>query len=160
MKSILGTLQKEGTIESTTALKSKSLSSKKAIVTSLVLTPLVDAFAILVIYLLVQSTTGSKVDQLDADIKLPVAKQSKLLDDSFIISIKNSKYLVDKKIVSAKKAMKSLAKYAKSKDDNKKALTIISDKKTAFDMINPLLEWSSLYGVEKVQLAVVRGGKS
>src|SRR6476646_4439021 len=81
---------------SNSLLKPSKKKKKKSLATALVLTSLVDAFTIILLYLLVAGTGTPSQLQLNADEKnLPSASQATPLDAGTIVRIENGKYFVE-----------------------------------------------------------------
>ncbi len=160
MRSILSHLEAQSPLKNIAPLQNKEGRVKKAVIATLILTPLVDAFAILVIYLLVNTVATSEVKDLDKTLKIPKAYNSSTFKGGLVVQIKGKQYFIDKKRVSDRAIIKEMKKYAKKtlamKDKTKASLVIVSDKKTSFKMINPLMIWASEFDISKVQLAVLR----
>src|SRR5258708_20340530 len=73
--------------------------AKRNAVASLMLTSLVDAFSILVIFLIMNHSANNEVINVGDKLILPSAKESELIQHGVVIRVENGKFLVDEKPV-------------------------------------------------------------
>lgn len=133
-------------------------SRKKSMVTPLLLTALVDAFSILVIFLLVQVTaTQSPIDQNDK-MKLPqatVTDGDKNPANGIInISINGKSFVVDGNTLDRKQLAGFLAQKKNSLPNEEVRVIIQADEKTDADFMSPLLLATAEAQISKVEFAV------
>lgn len=128
---------------------------KKSILASLTLTSLIDAFSILVIYLLTNaSNTQIPFDMRDG-MQMPQAKLSESLSYGSVIRVMNGEYFVDqKKIAIAELPIK--LRELKEKNPTE-TIIIQADRKLPFSEMNPIILAAAQAGVEKFQFAVLAG---
>lgn len=127
---------------------------------TLMITSLVDAFSILVIYLLFGPAISGEAVNPDLKLQLPVAFQSSLSDQETSLVIKNDHYYLQDKEVAPQHLVESLKKVSgKFNDKNKKALVIIADQKNDIEKINPVLIAASEAGLSQLRLAVEHQGE-
>ncbi|MCB0390048.1 MAG: biopolymer transporter ExbD [Bdellovibrionales bacterium] len=130
----------------------------KSLAVPLILTPLVDAFAILVIYLLVNSTATQHEVKIDDTISLPTASSTKNIESGVIVKIKNGHFVIQEKIVSATNLTNALRAIMAKQDPQKVPYLIVeADKESEFEKLSPIMLASSNVGFEKIKLAVVQG---
>lgn len=132
---------------------------KKKIVTTLILTSLVDAFSIMLLYLLVQNTgNGSSLELLKSE-KLPVAIKTEALHQGTLVRIEGRRYFLGQQpIDSALLAQKLQEK--KNELGNSElgdALIIQADKNVDFAMLTPVIRAGSVSGFHKFKFAVLQG---
>ena len=127
---------------------------------TLMITSLVDAFSILVIYLLFgPAITGEAVDA-DLKLNLPVAYQSNLTNEETNLVIKNNRYYLQNKEVKPTQLVEKLKQVSgKFADKSQKALVIIADKKNDIEKLNPVLIAASEAGLSQLRLAVEHQGE-
>lgn len=142
--------------------KSQGHNSKKDMTTPLLLTALVDAFSILVIFLLVQVTASQAPFDPSETIHLPKASavdgdKSAASGSLSVLSIENGQYVVDGKKV----ARQALAATLKAKREAVQAagksefrLVIQADEKADADFMGPLLLATAEAQVSKLEFAV------
>ncbi len=132
--------------------------SKKDMNTPLLLTALVDAFSILVIFLLVQvSGTPNDFEQHD-QIKLPQASSVGVGAAAFDSRIANlvvtdKGYILDGHQVSISQLKQEL-KAAKADTGKPVRLVIQADQESSFDMMAPLLTMTAEAGISQLEFAV------
>ncbi|MBC7465511.1 MAG: biopolymer transporter ExbD [Bdellovibrio sp.] len=127
---------------------------EKSLFFALNLTTLIDAFCILVIFLL--SNMNGRVQNLKESEKLvlPTAMRSEALTEGVVVRIeRNSIFVDDKKIVQADLAKAILA--SKTKDNV--ALIIQADRKSDYENIGLVLRAGGQAGYEKYVFAVLPG---
>jgi len=126
---------------------------------TLMLTSLVDAFSILVIYLLVNSANSKNYLQVDKPIHLPKAMMSQPIDGGVNVQIVKSNYYVNKKIVRLEDLESELTHIYKSLkkqgNDNFNKIIIQADQFSKYEMINPILILSSQIGFQHIKFATL-----
>ena len=132
--------------------------SKKDMNTPLLLTALVDAFSILVIFLLVQISGAPNTFEANDAIKLPTASTIEAAQADFESQIANlvvtdRGYILNEKPVSISE-LKTTLKNMKSANGKPVRLVIQADNKSSFDMMTPLLAMTAEAGVSKLEFAV------
>jgi biopolymer transport protein ExbD len=127
---------------------------------TLMITSLVDAFSILVIYLLFGPAISGEAVSPDLKLQLPVAYQSSLADNETSLVIKNNHYYLQNKEVAPQNLVSTLKKVStRLGDKSKKALVIIADQKNDIEKINPVLIAASEAGLSQLRLAVEHQGE-
>lgn len=153
----------ESLIESRSALKPKKGKMTKTLAATLVLTSLVDAFSILVIYLMVNTTSGLNID-VAKGIELPLANNTQMIDTGLLVQLSSEGIFVDEETV----ALSQLAEFLRqtqlrleaSEDPRAKKLILQSDKDADFDAINPIILAGTQSGFETIVFAVINNGES
>jgi biopolymer transport protein ExbD len=119
------------------------------------LTSLIDAFCIIVIYLLIGTQSGGQDTNLPTQISLPTADSSVALVDAPTVRIEKGQYFINDKKV----AMKSLGaalydlKTSLKKDDLE--LVVQADVKMDYADLDPLIKSASEAGIQKLKFAVM-----
>lgn len=133
--------------------------SKKHLTTSLVLTSLVDAFSILVIYLLVNTSATNESLEITKGMELPLASQSESLEAGLVVKIENNKYIIEEQEVSLDDMNHTLSQIhdelIAQSDRRVGHLIIQADKSTPYDLLNPLVTAGSVSGFKKIKFAVL-----
>lgn len=127
---------------------------------SLPLTSLIDAFSIIVIYLLIGTQNSGLDSDVPAKMNLPMAEHGVSLDKEIpVISIEKGVYKINDKVVSIRQLPQKLAELKAELTKNKKAdtveLLVQADQEMRYQDLDPLLKASSLSGFEKMKFAVV-----
>jgi biopolymer transport protein ExbD len=128
-------------------------SNKKTLFFSLNLTTLIDAFCILVIFLL--SNMNGRVQNLQHDkLALPVAAQTESMTEGLVVRLEKDGIFVDDKPVKKDSVVETLVKaYQKEK----KPLIIQADKKSDYESIAFVMRAGGQAGFEKYVFAVLPG---
>lgn len=152
MKSLLG---------HSSLLKPKGTSVKKNLIATVLLTSLVDAFSILVIYLIFNTAQTNHLIKMSKKIKLPQATQALMkTEKSVVIKVEGNRYFIDGKQYKYTQIFTQLKKLKTESNKKKEDLSLIiqADRKSRFDQINPIIVSSSSSGFEKIKFAVVPKG--
>jgi len=127
--------------------------NKKSLFFSLNLTTLIDAFCILVIFLL--SNMNGRVQNLQHDkLALPNAVQTESMTDGLIVRLEKDMIFIDEQPVQQKNVIETLIK---SYQKEKKPVIIQADKKSNFDSIAFIMRAGGQAGFEKYVFAVLPG---
>lgn len=130
-------------------------SSHRELAVALPLTSLIDAFSIIVIYLLIGTQSGA-VEVPVPLMNLPVASYSQSIDSTVsILRIQNNNYFLNDKPVSAKNLNQELAQLKKNSTEKSVELMIQADQNMDYADLDPLIKAGSLAGIEKLKFAVM-----
>ncbi len=125
----------------------------------LMLTSLVDAFAVIVIYLLASTQQQGTELKVDKKISLPTAKHSQSLEKGINMRVVGSKYFIeDTELAEGQVAdfLVSLNKTLKADGDQRQGHLIIqADKNSDFRQLSPVLVIAAQTGFENVRFAVM-----
>lgn len=146
-----------GVTESQTRLADKKNRTRKNLMFSLSLTSLIDAFSILVIFLLSQA--GQDAPQMNlTGMTLPTANISDAIAQGRVVRVLGKDIMVeDKKILPDQLTQVFLDM---KKDHPEDSIIIQADKKLSFSQLNPIMLAAAQAGVEKFQFAVMPAGDS
>lgn len=138
-------------------------SKKKDLGFSINLTTLIDAFCILVIFLLANMNTQAENIDVSQKITLPSATQTELLTMGTVVKIEAGIIFIDNKQVSKEELVKALLEKRKasaSETDEKKkdSLIIQADRQSDFDQIGDILRAGGQTGFTNYMFAVLPGG--
>lgn len=137
--------------------RGNSLKKKAA---TLMITSLVDAFSILVIYLLFGPAISGEAVSPELGLKLPVAFQSSLSNQETNLVIKNNRYYLQNKEIAPTKLTEELKKVSQQmKRTTDKALVIVADQSNDIEKLNPVLIAASEAGLSQLRLAVEHQGE-
>ena len=145
----------------TSILKPTSKKKNKTLAAALTLTSLIDAFTVIVIYLLVAGQGNPSQLQLNADEKaLPAATQLTSLDTGTVVRIENGKYFVEGKETALSQVAEALrqvrTKFVASTLEPQASLVIQADKKIDFSQLSPLIRAGSISGFNQFKFAVTQ----
>lgn len=159
--SILENSALESPLESASTLNPKGGRYKKGLVQSLMLTSLVDAFSILVVYLLMSYSSTGEIMYISKDLVLPMAQNADILDRQIIIKFEDGKYFIEDEVVEKKDLfahllrMKTAFKEKYPELDSENKVIIQADKNDKFIDLNMIVHASAQAGFEEVKFAVV-----
>lgn len=132
---------------------------RKTVVATLALTSLVDAFTILVIYLIVNSSGAEPMD-LEKGIQLPEASMSSELDRSPVVIFKDGSFRIDNQIIANENLKASLEqlrlKTQKYFKDGESSIMIQADENVGFEKLHPIMVAAAYAGVKHVKFAVLQ----
>lgn len=123
---------------------------------ALPLTSLIDAFSIIVIYLLIGTQNSGIESKIPSKLSLPIAEHSVSIDKEMTtITIQKGVYRLNDEVISVKSLGQKLTEIkGKSKEKNLELL-VQADQEMKYQDLDPLLKAGSLSGFEKIKFAVV-----
>ncbi len=136
---------------------------KKKIGATLMLTSLIDAFSILVVYLLMFFSNTGEMTYVNAEIELPKASTLERLDRYSIIQIKESGYFVEERQIEESNLVSFLIDLKKSLVQNfhnndpgqLETITIQADKKIKYSQLSSIIQACSHAGFSEIKFAVL-----
>ena len=126
------------------------------------LTSLVDAFSILVIYLLVSMSNSGEVLYIDKGTELPAAVNTHLLERNTVVKVKEDQFFIEEKEVGSEQLVAKLVElrqaWAKEHTDPDKeaALTVQADRSTSYEKINRIVAAGNHAGFSEINFAVLQ----
>lgn len=133
--------------------KKKSHAGKMEI--ALPLTSLIDAFCIIVIYLLIGTQSNGVEAQISKGINLPQAVGGATVDKEIAtLRIEKGNYYLDEKQVALSSLAQKLSELKKSSKDPIE-LMVQADTLMEYSDLDPLLKAGSEAGIEKLRFAVI-----
>ncbi len=135
-------------------VRPKGATTKRVLISSLLLTSLVDAFSILVIFLLMNASTGIETVQLKGT-KLPVASSADTLTPGVILKIENGIYTIGENQISIDKLGEALTAEKEKSGQAEVALIVQADKDIDYDVLSPVLKIGAGSGFTQYKLAVL-----
>jgi biopolymer transport protein ExbD len=127
----------------------------KELALALPLTSLIDAFCIIVIYLLIGTQTSGVESQVPGKISLPQADHGQAVEKSIAtLRIENGNYFLDEKQISRQALGQKLSELKKDKTDAVE-LMVQADTQMEYADLDPLLRAGSEAGIEKLRFAVI-----
>lgn len=144
-------------------LRPKGHSANRVLVSSLMLTSLVDAFSILVIFLLMSTQNGIEIE-LKKTEKLPQASAVDGLEKSIVLRIEGDKYFIDDQPVAESQLSKKLIAMKKTFEAGllnkaKAGLIVQADREMDFEALSPVLRAGSAAGLSQFKFAAIQNSK-
>jgi len=130
----------------------------KSISATVTLTSLIDAFVIIVIYLVVNSGPTEQMDIYN-NIKLPKASTMQDLDRSPVVIFRDGGFYIDNQLV-PNEQLKAQLEILRDKTSGflktgEPAVVIQADQNVGFEKLQPILIASSYAGIKQVKFAVL-----
>ena len=143
------------------AIRPHGTRHKKSIVADLLLTALIDAFSILVIFLLMSFSSSGELLALSKGQELPKASYAAVLDRNTLIKLDNDKiYLEDKEVALADivgallQARQDWAALHPGQEFPGQ-VTIQADRRIKFEQLSQVIQASSHAGFSDIKFAVI-----
>lgn len=135
---------------------SRAAGKKKKIVMTLILTSLVDAFSIMLLYLLVQNTGNGSTLELNKSEKLPLASKAEALHEGTLVRVEGNRYFIgDQAVEQVELAAKLQAQKARlGQGEKSEAIIIQADRASDFASLTPIIRAGSVSGFHKFKFAV------
>ncbi|MEZ0392821.1 MAG: ExbD/TolR family protein [Pseudobdellovibrionaceae bacterium] len=154
----LQSLNQKSTLSPLQILKNGGeLKSKKEnpMAVALPLTSLIDAFSIIVIYLLIGTQSGGVDSDLPAQFNLPIAEQgAQIHTETPTVRIQNGIYYINDEAVDVRLLGQKLAALKGETSSEQMEIIIQADKKMTYASLDPLLKAGSEAGIQKLKFAV------
>lgn len=148
-------------LNSQNILRPKAMPMAKALTASLMLTSLVDAFSILVIFLLMNTNSSIEEMELGKGDQIPVAFHSSALKKGMLVDIDGSHIQIDGKDVPLSQLVAGLREAAASRTvEAEKFVVVKASNTTDFDQISPVLVAASEAELQNFRLVVIDPGQS
>jgi biopolymer transport protein ExbD len=134
---------------------------KKSILADLLLTALIDAFSILVIFLLMSFSSSGELVYMTPGQELPKSGQATMLERHAVIRIEEGKLFLEEKELTANDLVAALVQMRKDWAELHKgeeftgALTIQADRRVKFDNLSQVIQASSHAGYSDIKFAVL-----
>jgi biopolymer transport protein ExbD len=157
MRSVIGTHNIPHLTTRSMLLRNNQGKMRKSIQAAITLTSLIDAFVIIVLYLVVCNSPSESMD-IEDQITLPQAKISNQLDGSPVVTFKNNQFMIDGQIINESQLSQRLSQLTsnfKTKISSKEpSLILQADEKVDFHKLQPFLTASAHAGIKNVKFAV------
>lgn len=140
-------------------LRPNGSNHRKKTMASIMLTSLVDAFSILVIFLIMNHANSQEALEFDnKNMTLPRAEMSQVIQNGVVVKIVGDRYTIDKKEVSIRELAETLQAAMATGDTDKKkdGLIFVADKKLDFADLSPVMAVGSQLGFSKYKFVVER----
>jgi len=141
----------------TSRLAPKGSRHRRTMVASLMLTSLVDAFSILVIFLIMNHSANQETVEIGNKVKLPEAQSTSFIQQGVAVRIEDGKFFVENKPVHLDALHMTLKRFQSGTDDTKKeGIIIVADKKLDYADLSPVILAGSSAGFTKFKFAVIK----
>jgi len=144
-------------LKNQSTLRPKNALTRKGLMFTLTLTSLIDAFTIIVIYLLVNFGNPNQNTKLNGSIELPQAVKNDDVGEGTVVSIKNGRYFFETKEVTLAEITRDLVEVIQKKSGDQNLL-IEADKSTDYQALSPIILAGSQAGFHQFKFAVLQAG--
>ena len=121
---------------------------------ALPLTSLIDAFCIIVIYLLIGTQSGGLEVNLPSKIQLPTAEAGQSIEkETSIVRVENGHYFINEQPVTISELGPRLAQLKTQSEEME--IMIQGDQKMNYVDLDPILKAGSAAGIQKLKFAVM-----
>lgn len=151
----------QSALASGSQLSPKGGSTKRNIVADLLLTALIDAFSILVIFLLMQFSSTGDILHISKGMELPKATLGDVLERNAVVKVEEGKFYLEDKEVTADGVLEGLLALRKQYQESHPGeefpgvLTIQADRRAKYETLNQIVLAASHAGYSDVRFAVV-----
>ena len=158
---ILKTSVLTGTLEGHSIINPRGAKHKRHIAADLLLTALIDAFSILVIFLLMNFSSTGEILMVGKNQELPKARLAEVLERNPVIKIDEGQIFVEDKVVDAKSITGELLELRKKFQElhpNEAfpgIATIQADRRVKYDLLNQVILGMNQAGYSDIKFAVV-----
>lgn len=151
-------------LASSSILEPRNKKPKKTIAADLLLTSLVDAFSILVIYLLLYFSDTGDVLKIDSGTELPMAAKSEMFEKNPVVKLNQGHIFVNDQEVANTDALvaklvelrQGIAKEKKEATLEEATLIIQADRREPYEVISRAVQASSHAGFSDLHFAVIK----
>lgn len=150
-----------GTLESNSIINPRGAKLKRHVHADLLLTALIDAFSILVIFLLMNFSSTGEVLFMGKNMELPKAHLADVLERNPVIKIDEGKIFVESKLVTADSITAELLEMRKKYQEIHPGTefpgiaTIQADRRVKYDLLNQIILAMNQAGYSDIKFAVV-----
>ncbi len=145
------------TIEGQGLLAPKQKRGRRGTVAGLMLTSLVDAFSILVIFLIMNNATSSEALNIGNKVTLPTVSEGSLIQEGITVRVEDGKFMVEDVAIAKSNLIATLKKLNDGATAGKKeGLIIVADRGLDYEDLSPVILAGSQAGFTKFKFAVIR----
>lgn len=160
-QSVLEMTALQSTLAGESRLKPEHGRGKRTIVADLLLTALIDAFSILVIFLLMQFSSSGEILSIGKGTELPKAMLADVLERNPVVKVEDGKMFLEDKEVSGDGLVEGLLGLRKQYQELHAGqefpgiLTIQADRRAKYESLNQIVLAASHAGYSDVRFAVI-----
>lgn len=141
----------------TSVIRPKQAHHRRTMNAGLMLTSLVDAFSILVIFLIMNHSASQDVVNIGDKIVLPTAQESQFIQEGIVVRVEGGRFMVEETPVE----LPQLAAHLKKMNENaevakKEGLIVVADRNMDYADLSPVILAGSHAGFTKFKFAVIR----
>ncbi len=157
--SVIGQTAVKGCLAQASVINPKFKAHKKQLVATIILTSLIDAFSMLVIFLLANYSGSGEVLNMSKGTILPNAKQSEVLQTTTVVKLEQGDYYIEDELVKPENLVKKLIDVKNRLLNSTKlenlSLTIQADKQVPYKLMSQLIQAGNHAGFSELKFAVL-----
>ena len=160
-RTIIGITSFESVIDDSSTLKPTEGGRKRNIYADLLLTALIDAFSILVIFLLMNFSSTGELLFMGKDMELPKAALGEMLAPAPVLKLDAGKLYIEDKEITTDNLVAELLDLRKKfqalhpNEEYPGVLTIQADRRLRYDQLSPIVQASNHAGFSDIKFAIV-----
>jgi len=162
VQSVLQTTAMQSELASVSVLGPRHSKHKRSLAADLLLTALIDAFSILVIFLLMNFSSNGEILFINKGVELPKAAQAEILDRTPVIKIdENQIYLENTLLANGDALFQALlaikTKFAQEHpgDESMSMVTVQADRRIKYQFLNQVVVACAQAGFSDIRFAVL-----
>lgn len=155
---ILAQMSMQSELAACSGISPKGKRWKKSLAADLLLTALIDAFSILVIFLLMSFSSSGDLLYISKGTELPKASLGDVLERNPVIKVEEGQIFIEDKLIPPDGLVKTLVDLKKnlgSEVVDEGALTIQGDRRLKYELLNQVVLAASHAGFSDIRFAVV-----
>lgn len=158
---VLNTSALHSVLGSNSIINPESHTTKRNIAADLLLTALIDAFSILVIFLLMSFSSTGEIISVGKGMELPNAKQGEALERTPILKVDGERFYLESKEVAGKdltQALLELRKEFQARSPNQEfpaTMTLQADRRVKYELLNQVVVAAAQAGMSDIKFAVM-----
>jgi biopolymer transport protein ExbD len=160
-QSILETTALRSEIGESSLIKPKGGKFKRSLAADLLLTALIDAFSILVIYLLMSFSSTGEILQMSKDMEMPKASLADTIERNTVIKIDQHQVFLEDKATTADGLVAELLEIRKNfgvlhkNEEFQGIITVQADRRTQYTELNKVVLAAAHAGFSDIRFAVL-----
>ncbi len=161
LATVLGNSVQGSIIGASSVLSPKSARMKRNVLADLLLTALIDAFSILVIFLLMNFSSSGELLMIDKGMQLPDSTQAEFLERFPVVKVEDNKLFLEGKEVTADTLTAEFLELRKKHHEihgnaeYPAVVTIQADRRMKYEQISQVVAAASQAGFSEMKFAVV-----
>jgi biopolymer transport protein ExbD len=167
--SVLGQTAMQSVLAGHSTLHPKGSNWKRNLSADLLLTALIDAFSILVIFLLMSFSSSGEIIFISKDAELPAAALANELERNLVVRVEEGKVYVENKLIAFGELTKELLSFRNASlseggvqaeagvaGEPKETLIVQGDRRLKYEVLSQVIAAASQAGYSDIRFAVVR----
>lgn len=160
-RSVLAETALDGELATASVLKPKGSRWKRVLAADLLLTALVDAFSILVIFLLMSFSSTGDLLMIGKNTELPKAVRTDVIERNPVVKVEDGKIFLENVAVTGDSLIQALLDLRKKFADDHPgeeypgAVTVQADRRIKYDFLNQVVTACAHAGFSDIRFAVL-----